>query len=200
MAWNSPPLTRPTVFPPTPTSLTPSPRVKIGTRRSFCSIRAIWPMSRIIGFHLDHDQTISLLRRRVLSFQRVARGRHAASMWTSFTARGLRTDADGPGRFQHSQRRAPCRPIIEINLGAEQSFKLARKQSLKVRLDVVNVTDNVYELRNGSGVGVNAAQYGMRRGFFGSLSYNSEAGGPPAGRKMNTINRNCGRGRLSVKI
>jgi outer membrane receptor protein involved in Fe transport len=40
-----------------------------------------------------------------------------------------------------------------------------------VRLDVVNITDNSYELRDGSGVGVNAAQYGMRRGFFGSASY-----------------------------
>jgi hypothetical protein len=36
-------------------------------------------------------------------------------------------------------------------------------------LDVVNLADRTYELRNGSGVGVNAAQYGMRRGLFGSL-------------------------------
>jgi hypothetical protein len=40
-----------------------------------------------------------------------------------------------------------------------------------VRLDLVNLTDNIYEIRDGSGVGVNAAQYGMRRGVFGSLSY-----------------------------
>jgi hypothetical protein len=33
------------------------------------------------------------------------------------------------------------------------------------------VTDKSYELRNGSGVGVNAAQYGMRRGVFESASY-----------------------------
>ena len=57
-----------------------------------------------------------------------------------------------------------------INFGAEQSFKLAKKQMLKARLDIVNVTDNIYELRNGTGVGVNAAQYGERLGFFGSLS------------------------------
>ena len=42
---------------------------------------------------------------------------------------------------------------------------------LKARLDVVNVTDNIYELRSGTGVGVNAAQYGERLGFFGSVSY-----------------------------
>jgi outer membrane receptor protein involved in Fe transport len=57
-----------------------------------------------------------------------------------------------------------------INLGAEQSFKLNRNRMLKARLDVVNVTDNIYQLRSGTGVGVNAAQYGERLGFFGSLS------------------------------
>ena len=42
---------------------------------------------------------------------------------------------------------------------------------LKARLDIVNITDNSYELRDGTGVGVNAAQYGARLGFFGSISY-----------------------------
>jgi outer membrane receptor protein involved in Fe transport len=56
-------------------------------------------------------------------------------------------------------------------LGLEETFKIAGKERLKARLDVVNITDEVYELRNGSGVGVNAAQYGMRLGFFGTISY-----------------------------
>ena len=58
-----------------------------------------------------------------------------------------------------------------VSVGAEQDFKLGVKQHLKARLDVVNVTDKVYELRDGSGVGVTAAQFGMRLGFFGTLSY-----------------------------
>jgi outer membrane receptor protein involved in Fe transport len=57
-----------------------------------------------------------------------------------------------------------------VNLGVEQTMKIGVKQKLKARLDVVNVTDNTYELRSGTGVGVNAAQYGMRRGLFGSVS------------------------------
>jgi outer membrane receptor protein involved in Fe transport len=57
-----------------------------------------------------------------------------------------------------------------INLGAEQSFPLGQNKILKARIDVVNLTDNSYELRDGSGVGVNAASYGERLGFFGSLS------------------------------
>jgi outer membrane receptor protein involved in Fe transport len=58
-----------------------------------------------------------------------------------------------------------------VNLGVEQDFKLMKDKILKARLDVVNLTDNVYQLRDGSGVGVNAAQYGERLGFFGSVSF-----------------------------
>jgi hypothetical protein len=58
-----------------------------------------------------------------------------------------------------------------INIGAEQSFKIHKNQTLKARVDIVNLTDNSYELRDGSGVGVNAASYGERLGFFGSISY-----------------------------
>ena len=58
-----------------------------------------------------------------------------------------------------------------VNLGFEEGFMIHGKERLKVRLDVVNITDNSYILRDGSGVGVNAAQHGMRLGFFGGLSY-----------------------------
>ena len=82
---------------------------------------------------------------------------------------GLRTDATAPdGSNIPNGGTVPS--YYSVNLGAEQSFKLARQQSLKVRLDVVNLTDNVYELRDGSGIGVFAPQYGARRGFFVGLS------------------------------
>jgi outer membrane receptor protein involved in Fe transport len=83
---------------------------------------------------------------------------------------GLRTDAAGPGgTVIPNGGTVPA--YYTVSLGTEQSFKVGRRREWKVRLDVVNVTDESYELRNGSGVGVNAAQYGMRRGFFGSASY-----------------------------
>jgi outer membrane receptor for ferrienterochelin and colicins len=62
-------------------------------------------------------------------------------------------------------------PYYSINCGVEQSFKLHGSQMLKARFDIVNLTDNSYELRDGSGVGVNAASYDARIGFFGSLTY-----------------------------
>jgi outer membrane receptor protein involved in Fe transport len=82
---------------------------------------------------------------------------------------GLRTDATVGGQTIPNGGTVP--QYYSINVGAEQSFQIARKRVFKARLDVVNLTDNVYELRNGTGVGVNAAQYGERRGLFGSLAY-----------------------------
>ena len=36
--------------------------------------------------------------------------------------------------------------------------------------DVVNLFDTIYQIRSGSGIGVFAAQYGPRRGYFGGIS------------------------------
>ncbi len=58
-----------------------------------------------------------------------------------------------------------------VSIGAAQTFKLGGKRALRARLDVVNITDNRYELRDGSGIGVNAAQWGMPIGVFGTVSY-----------------------------
>jgi hypothetical protein len=57
-----------------------------------------------------------------------------------------------------------------VNLGAERTWHLAHKRQFKLRLDVTNVFDEVYELRDGSGIGVGAPQYGARRGFYGGMN------------------------------
>jgi len=41
---------------------------------------------------------------------------------------------------------------------------------LEARFDVVNAFDRVYEIRDGSGIGVGAPQFGARRGFFFGLT------------------------------
>jgi outer membrane receptor protein involved in Fe transport len=117
---------------------------------------------------LDHDQLLSgsfgisyLLKER----EDCATRFYADALYGS----GLRTDKDTPsGTIPNGGTVAAS---YSLNLGAEQTFKVGRKQYLKARLDVVNITDNVYELRDGGGIGVNAAQFGMRRAFFGSISY-----------------------------
>ena len=42
-------------------------------------------------------------------------------------------------------------------------------KGLSIRFDVVNLFDKVYLLRDGSGVGVGAPQFGARRGFFAGI-------------------------------
>ncbi len=57
------------------------------------------------------------------------------------------------------------------NLGLVQDFQLSPLAKLTTfRFAVVNVLDHTYEIRDGSGIGVFAPQYGQRRGFFASLS------------------------------
>ncbi len=88
---------------------------------------------------------------------------------------GLRQDAGQIGGVLNPTDPIPNGGTVPgyytLNAGAEQAFKLYGKQTIKVRLDVVNLTDNSYVIRSGTGVGVNAAAYGARIGFFGSLSY-----------------------------
>jgi outer membrane receptor protein involved in Fe transport len=54
---------------------------------------------------------------------------------------------------------------IQVNLAVSHKFKMAGGP-LELRLDVINLFDAIYQIRNGTGVGVFAPQYGPRRGVF----------------------------------
>ena len=56
------------------------------------------------------------------------------------------------------------------NIGISHEIKQPDGKPVTVRFDVINVFDTVYELRNGTGVGVFAPQYGERRGYFVGIS------------------------------
>jgi outer membrane receptor protein involved in Fe transport len=121
---------------------------------------------------LDHDQ-------RVTGSFGVAYTWNEPGRWSTkvfaddLYGSGLRQD--GPGNIPGSTDLVPNGSSVgqyyTLNMGVSERLRLTKKQSLIARLDVVNITDNIYPLRTGTGVGVNAAQYGERRGFFGSLSY-----------------------------
>ncbi|MGO8678940.1 MAG: TonB-dependent receptor domain-containing protein [Limisphaerales bacterium] len=121
--------------------------------------------------YLDHDQRVtgsfgaSYLWKETLGATRV----FADSLYGS----GLRQDGGGfePGTTSPIPNGGSVPAYYSLSLGAEQLFNIQGKPRVRARLDVVNVTDNVYQLRSGTGVGVNAPQYGMRRGFFGTLTY-----------------------------
>jgi outer membrane receptor protein involved in Fe transport len=109
--------------------------------------------------HLDHDQT-----------------------WTGSAgvAYTLNMESDHPTRFSvdavvQSGLRASTATVPNgialptygvVNLSVVQ--KLATRTEL--RLDVLNVADNIYQIRNGTGVGVGAPQFGLRRTILGGVT------------------------------
>ena len=58
----------------------------------------------------------------------------------------------------------------QVNLSLSHRFDNVATGPYEVRLDVINLFDRVYQIRNGSGVGVFAPQFGPRRGFFVGLT------------------------------
>ena len=58
----------------------------------------------------------------------------------------------------------------QVNLGLIQKFNEPFVGPFTARLVVLNLFDRVYELRDGSGIGVGAPQFGPHRAFFAGLS------------------------------
>jgi outer membrane receptor protein involved in Fe transport len=62
-------------------------------------------------------------------------------------------------------------PYATANLGiAHEIQAYPGAKPLTLRFDVVNLFDKIYAIRDGSGIGVFAPQYGARRGFFAGIS------------------------------
>lgn len=57
-----------------------------------------------------------------------------------------------------------------LNLGASRNIELAGMGKVEARVAMTNVLDRIYLIRDGSGIGVGAPQYGPRRGLFFGLS------------------------------
>jgi outer membrane receptor protein involved in Fe transport/opacity protein-like surface antigen len=75
---------------------------------------------------------------------------------------GLRS---GFANFDHAA------PYAVVNLGVTREFQVMPGYlPLTARFDVVNLFDQIYQLRTGTGIGVFAPQYGARRGFYFGLS------------------------------
>jgi outer membrane receptor protein involved in Fe transport len=56
-------------------------------------------------------------------------------------------------------------------MGVSHDFNIvAANKPTTLRFDVVNVFDKIYEIRDGSGIGVFAPQFGPRRGFFAGIT------------------------------
>ncbi len=106
--------------------------------------------------YLDHNQAVT------------------ASAGISYTWQNTRVYSDflyGNGLRAGFANQQKLPPYYPINLGVEQKIHVAKNEDVKLRFDIVNILDQVYQLRTGTGVGVGASQYGARRAFYGGMSF-----------------------------
>ena len=113
--------------------------------------------------HLDHEQALT------------ASGGVSYSWWDSLFSldmlygSGLRADLMLPnGDTVPNGAHLPA--YVQFNLGVSHAFEVADVKGFTARFDVINLFDEKYQIRNGTGVGVGAPQWGPRRGFFVGLS------------------------------
>jgi outer membrane receptor protein involved in Fe transport len=59
---------------------------------------------------------------------------------------------------------------VQVNLALNHHLILPQAGPLDLRFDVINVGDEKYEIRDGTGVGAGAPQFGPRRGFFAGVT------------------------------
>jgi outer membrane receptor protein involved in Fe transport len=58
----------------------------------------------------------------------------------------------------------------QVNLSIVQPIETGIYKGLAIRFDILNLLDQVYQIRNGSGVGVGNPQFGLRRTFLAGLT------------------------------
>ena len=117
--------------------------------------------------HLDHEQQITASGG--VSYE-VFDTRLSADM---LLGSGLRADLTLPdGSAIPNGTHLPY--YTQVNFGVSHAFHIPAidqgKDALTVRFDVINAFDRIYQIRNGTGIGVGAPQYGPRRGFFAGVS------------------------------
>ena len=57
-----------------------------------------------------------------------------------------------------------------VNASIVQKLDIGIGAGTELRLDILNIGDAVYEIRNGTGVGVGAPQFGIRRAIIAGLT------------------------------
>jgi outer membrane receptor protein involved in Fe transport len=105
--------------------------------------------------HLDHDQTVTA---SAGAAYRAGETRVSADL---IYGSGLRRDGDTPNG-------AKLPSYVQVNLGVSRDLDL--DGGITLRADIINLFDDKYEIRDGTGIGVGAPQWGPRRGVFIGVS------------------------------
>jgi opacity protein-like surface antigen/outer membrane receptor protein involved in Fe transport len=121
--------------------------------------------------HTDHDQTYTGSGRVAYRWTDTHTWFDGTTASATFIyGSGLRTTlALFPGAVCPNCDHLPS--YWQVNTGLSHEFANGwNGLPYTVRFDVVNVTDYVYQIRNGAGIGVFAPQYGPRRGYYMGIS------------------------------
>ena len=104
--------------------------------------------------YLDHNQTYSA-------------SAGAAYLWrgTTFSVSAIYGSGLRAG-FANSESLSP---YVQVDAGIARSFDAPAIGRMNVRLTITNLFDRSYEIRDGSGVGVGAPQFGPRRAYYVAL-------------------------------
>jgi outer membrane receptor for ferrienterochelin and colicins len=117
---------------------------------------------------LDHDQTYTASAGAAYLFKGGWLDTTRVSTDMLFGS-GLRADLTlADGSTIPNGRAVP--DYVQFNASIAHHFVLPYTGALDVRFDIINLFDEDYEIRDGTGVGVGAPQFGPRRGFFGGIT------------------------------
>jgi outer membrane receptor protein involved in Fe transport len=97
-----------------------------------------------------------------------------ASAGASYLWNGTKFSADmiyGSGLRNGFANTTSLPSYTQVNVGLSHDFNwVSATKPTTLRFDVVNLFDSIYEIRDGSGIGVFAPQFGPRRGFYFGIS------------------------------
>jgi outer membrane receptor protein involved in Fe transport len=111
--------------------------------------------------HTDHDQTYTYsagIKYRVPTTR---------TLFSADLIAGSGLRATNPGGTPNG---ASLPSYQQVNLSMVQPIDTGLFKGMELRFDLLNVFDQVYQIRNGSGVGVGNPQFGLRRTFLAGLT------------------------------
>jgi outer membrane receptor protein involved in Fe transport len=116
--------------------------------------------------HTDHDQTYTysagIKYRWPTSGTRIAADLIAGSGLRATNPGGVANGAIPNGNSLPSYQ--------QVNLSIVQPIPTGFLKGTELRFDIINLLDQIYQIRNGSGVGVGNPQFGPRRTFLAGLT------------------------------
>ncbi|WP_293382353.1 TonB-dependent receptor [Phenylobacterium sp.] len=108
--------------------------------------------------YLDHDQTYTASAGVAYKFDEGTR-----VSGDLIYGSGLRKDGTVPNGDH-------VPGYVQVNLSVLHEFKGLPGGPLTLRGDIINLFDEEYEIRDGTGIGVGAPQFGPRRGFYAGVT------------------------------